>query len=445
MIIKSMQLLNFRCFRELEVPFHEQLTVLVAPNGGGKTTILDAVAHILSAFVGQFDKSQWQTTDDDDIRVVKKEDGSRTSIYPSIIQSQVEAESRVLDCDCVLAGLIARRPDDKPLAIYANSLRDILHSERPNGDLVLPIIAYYGSRRTIRPEQFEVGLDLGSAALMRDEGYTGCLAGKANVNLFRTWYGQAAIAELSVQQKLSKGEPVAPSERQLAARARAVKEAVDHILSGTSAVPRYRLDLFLSMNQVGVLDSEQDVELGLHQLSDGVQCMLSMAGDIAARCAVLNPHFGADAPTRTPGIVLIDEVDLHLHPTWQQRIIPDLQRAFPMVQFIVTTHSPQVLTTVHRESIRILRGQQIHSPSANTYGTESKRSLEEVMETPSRPPNNENTDAIRALYAQINAGQLDDAEEKCRNLMETMGADEPALIEARTIIVNRRWEKELGL
>ncbi len=162
----------------------------------------------------------------------------------------------------------------------------------------------------------------------------------------------------------------------LAERARAVKETVNLILGGVSERPRYWLDLFLSMKQVGVLDSQQGVELGLHQLSDGVQCMLSLSGDLAARCAVLNPQYGPDAPARTPGIVLIDEIDLHLHPAWQQRVLGDLQRAFPMVQFIVTTHSPQVLTTVRREHIRFLTTDgTVTIPEDGTYGAKSSRVL----------------------------------------------------------------------
>ena len=80
-----------------------------------------------------------------------------------------------------------------------------------------------------------------------------------------------------------------------------------------------------------------------------------MAADIAYRMARLNPDLGENVALQTPGVVLIDEVDMHLHPSWQQTVINDLTRAFPLVQFIVTTHSPQLLTSVPPESIRILR------------------------------------------------------------------------------------------
>ncbi len=405
MIIKNIQLFNFRCFRELKMTFHGRLTVLVAPNGGGKTTILDAVASILSVFVGQFDGTERQMNKDDDIRVVKKEDGTRALVVPSTIEATFEIAGETQSWGRTLMATSSQQPDYTPAAEYGKTLLAKLRSEAPNDETLLPVVAYYNSRRTAESQEYKVSLEFGSAALMREQGYADCLTGSANVNLFRTWYGHAALAELSVQQKLGK-QPVSPSEMKLAERARAVKEVVNAVLSGASEKQRYWLDLYLWMKQVGVLDTVQNVELGLNQLSDGVQCMLSMAGDLAARCAVLNPHFGPDAPAKTPGIVLIDEVDLHLHPAWQQRVLEDLQRAFPLVQFIVTTHSPQVLTTVRREHVRLLAADgTVAVPDEGTYGAESSRVLEEVFGVHVRPQSVETVASLREYLAMVEKGK----------------------------------------
>jgi predicted ATP-binding protein involved in virulence len=384
MKLNSLQLKNFRCFRELAMTFDTRMTVIVAPNGGGKSTVLDALAHILSAFLRPFDAAQWLRTDDDEIRVIRKEDGTRAKVFPATLEAEVDVEDQPQTWGRTLLGTPDQQPDYSPAFEYGRRLLDVLRSEQPNGAVMLPVVAYYGSKRTQTPNKLAVELDLGSAALMREQGYADCLTGSVNVNLFRTWYGHAALAELSVQQKLGK-QPVSPSEMKLAERARAVKEVVNRILSGASEAQRYWLDLYLWMNQVGVLDSVQKVELGLNQLSDGVQCMLSMAGDLAARCAVLNPHFGPDAPARTDGVVLIDEVDLHLHPTWQQRVLCDLTRVFPLVQFIVTTHSPQVLTTVKAKNIRVIRGDEAVQPRMNPYAKGSMDALEGIMSVSSAP------------------------------------------------------------
>ncbi len=97
---------------------------------------------------------------------------------------------------------------------------------------------------------------------------------------------------------------------------------------------------------------QQTHALRIEQLSDGYRTTLAMIMDIAARMTEANPHM-AD-PLLSAGVILIDEIELHLHPGWQQRILGDLTRAFPNVQFIVTTHSPQILTTVAPQSIQII-------------------------------------------------------------------------------------------
>jgi predicted ATP-binding protein involved in virulence len=118
--------------------------------------------------------------------------------------------------------------------------------------------------------------------------------------------------------------------------------------------------------------------------------MIGMVADVAYRMVSLNPHLSERAVRETPGIVLIDEVDMHLHPEWQQVVLESLRSALPRVQFIVTTHSPQVLTTVEREKIRVLveRDGQITAeiPLQNAYARESRTALEDIMDVRSRPP-----------------------------------------------------------
>ncbi len=183
--------------------------------------------------------------------------------------------------------------------------------------------------------------------------------------------------------------------------------------------------------------------LELEQLSDGYRNLLALILDFARRLAQANPNW--DNPLEAPGILLIDEIELHLHPQWQQRIIPNLRTVFPNTQLIVTTHSPQVLTTVEREKIAILRDYQLYSASINTYGAESNHVMHAVMQTENRPPDNEVAQQLRDLFNLINHEKLEDALKLHANLQVQLGPDEPALIEALTVIKNREWEKELGL
>lgn len=84
-----------------------------------------------------------------------------------------------------------------------------------------------------------------------------------------------------------------------------------------------------------------------NDLSDGYRNMVAMVADIAYRCAQLNPQMGEDVTVNTKGIILIDELDLHLHPKWQRRVVPDLRKTFPNIQFIITSHSPFIIQSMN--------------------------------------------------------------------------------------------------
>lgn len=183
--------------------------------------------------------------------------------------------------------------------------------------------------------------------------------------------------------------------------------------------------------------------LELEQLSDGYRNLLAIVLDFAHRLAQANPNW--EKPLEAPGVLLIDEIELHLHPKWQQTVIPRLRKVFPNTQLLVTTHSPQVLTTVQKKNIFILKNQKLFSPNIGTYGSESNWVLEEVLQTNRRPPDNENAEQILELFRLINSGALAEASMLMKKLTQSMGATEPALVEAETIIRNREWEKELNL
>ena len=113
--------------------------------------------------------------------------------------------------------------------------------------------------------------------------------------------------------------------------------------------------------------------MSFNMLSDGYQNIIRLAADIAYRAITLNPHLGADAVKETEGVVLIDEIDMHLHPSWQRNIIADLKKTFPRIQFIVTTHSPFIVQSLRAEELINLDGQVSESPFT--------KSIEEIAET----------------------------------------------------------------
>ncbi|WP_052507359.1 AAA family ATPase [Desulfonatronovibrio magnus] len=139
-------------------------------------------------------------------------------------------------------------------------------------------------------------------------------------------------------------------------------------------------DLAVRRNPLRMEVKKNGQALIVNQLSDGEKCLMAMVGDLARRMAIANPNL--DDPLHGKGVVLIDEIDLHLHPKWQRLIVPRLTEAFPNCQFVISTHSPHVLTHVKPENIFLLsldkEGMSAQKP-AESYGKNVDRILEDIM------------------------------------------------------------------
>ena len=153
----------------------------------------------------------------------------------------------------------------------------------------------------------------------------------------------------------------------------------------------------------------------------------------------LNPHLGSNVALETPGIVLIDELDQHLHPAWQMRVLDDLMRAFPKVQFIVTTHSPQVMSAAPPNSVRLLDTAHVAHRVDRLRGRDTNSILEDILGVPSRPPQwKEKLDKLARL---IEDGALDQAEALLAELeKDEFYSDDAAIVGARWEIAMARGD-----
>ena len=170
-------------------------------------------------------------------------------------------------------------------------------------------------------------------------------------------------------------------------------------------------------------------ELNVNQLSDGEKCTLAMVGDLARRIAIANPAL--EDPLAGVGVVLIDEIDLHLHPGWQRHVVSGLEETFPNCQFLVSTHSPQIVSHVAPERIWILErtksGVSASRP-AESFGQTAGRILEDVMRVPERPQ--EIKEQLSSLFKAIQQDELATARQLLSSLTSTLGTD-PELVRAR--------------
>ena len=165
------------------------------------------------------------------------------------------------------------------------------------------------------------------------------------------------------------------------------------------------------------------------ELSDGYHVFTALVADIARRAVMLNEFDGAEAPAKVEGVVLIDEIDLHLHPRWQREALPRLRDVFPKLQLIVTTHSPQVLSSAENRQVRQLIDSRPQEHGVFVEGRDTNAILREYMHTEDRSA--EGTAALRSLHDCIDQGRHEEAVKLYEELLARWGDLDPALIRAK--------------
>lgn len=447
--LNRLKLNNYRCFAEIEIDFHPQLTVLVAPNGCGKTAILDAVAIALGPYVGAFDEATGKHFHANDIRLNRiRETTSNEMEYaiggvsleavgfiPGSISEEIGADDswqRKLSNPTKSKTTIK---DAKNLIDYGKRMQDAIRAGN-TGEL-LPVLAYYGTGRLWQMEKLTQPR---LQATSRSIAYSNCLDSGSSYKTFAEWFRYWNIAASEQRYKAIKNDmPYIPGE--FDQYIESVKNAINACLkpSGWKELA-YSADL-----QELVAVHNDHGELPVAILSDGIRNMIGIVADIAFRATKLNPMLGNRAAQESPGIILIDEVDMHLHPAWQQVVLDTLTEAFPNIQFIVTTHSPQVLTAVPAECIRILADGKVYNSSPGTEGAEASRILKRIFGVDVRPPQNQATKELNEYLDLIYADQW--TSPRTMELRQKLDAryqgEEPALEEADLYIENRKWELEI--
>lgn len=358
MYIKSLSLRNYRCYENIDVEFNPEYTVLVGVNGAGKTTILDALATALGSYIAGFDGIASNGITRDDAHRKMYELGSRVDPeeqYPVEVSAKCMVGEQKISWTRSLHGKDGRThiKDAKQIMDYGMLLQDRVRAG--DKDTILPLIAYYGTGRLyMQKRQKRNAAD--DTRFTRTTGYVDCLDSASNDKLMMRWFKQ--MTEMQIQ------EGVRIPELEV------VKRAMGMCFSGaenTEDIAQFEYKVKTQEIEITYQKNGKKERLPMKMLSDGLKITISMVADIAYRMAVLNPQLLDNILEVTPGIVLIDEVDMHLHPEWQKRIMADLHYIFPKVQFVVTTHSPSVLANVRKEHILLLEDGQIYMPEQATY------------------------------------------------------------------------------
>lgn len=410
--LERIELENFRCFSELVIDFQEKLTVIVAPNGGGKTSVLDAIAIALWPFPCTMQlKDSSPGFDIGDLLRVKSPLGGMQTLSPVSVKSTafITGNDAPLEWQrfrkSAAKGTRTSRSGAAPLQSAASKMwyENVQFTKNESSVIpTYPLFAYYGTGRLWDQARLTFGkLYHNKADTSRESGYEDSLSPKSSYKSFVDWFGRYSN-EAKSEKDSGKPSPHKPAEK-----LQSLTDAVDLLLEPTG----WHSLSWDSVEKRPVAMHPKHGVLPVDFLSDGLRNTIGLTSDIAHRCARINPQFGANAAKLTPGIVLIDEVDMHLHPEWQQVVLKGLTDAFPLIQFIITTHSPQVVSTVHRDNIRMLvqtpSGEwEARIPERNPYSHSNSVALETVMGGHAYPPN-ETVDRLREYQRLVGDDEHD--------------------------------------
>ncbi len=410
MIVTSLKLANVRAIESAEFSFMPGFNLIVGVNGVGKTSVLDALGVCLSAVVKQANglRGRGESVVADDIRVgadaltiecrvriVDREydylvHRPRTSSVPragraGMPREQVsETPQRSEFLGRPPSRVAGRDPNGRPLAVLFSTSRAVPTERAPGKGVaaggVSAAFAEAFSRRELRLGEF--------AAWMR-----------AQQVLQREWTAAG---------------------RSLAA----FEDAVSRFL------PRYD-NLHLGGEEGRQLwINRGPVAIPVRQLSDGERGTLALVLDLTRRLVQANPDL-TDPAADAEAVVLIDEIDLHLHPKWQRQIVHNLQAAFPGCQFIATTHSPQVIGEVEHDRIQIIADGQVYSPT-HSYGVDSSRVLEEVMDADPRAKDVQQL--LTNISTTIGRQSFGRGRELLAELAGRVGENDPEVTRIRTLL-----------
>ena len=406
MKLERVEIENCRAIEKLDLTLDPDLTVLHGANGHGKTSVLGAIAAGLGSIPTLLPEVSGVGFRDTDLR------GQRPLRVMLRTRDGIEWDRRRLGP----RGKASRRE-------LKWAMEKIVAADREEAaPLDLPIVAFYDTDRAVfdaphRRRNFKTEFP-------RYAALEGALSPRPNFREFFKWFYALENEELR-EKKEQRDWDYQLSEL------KAVRKAIERMAPGVSD-PRIKLrPLRFAVSVESEAGKPED--LALDQLSGGYRIVLALAADLARRMAQGNPHL-AD-PLESEAVVLIDEVDLHLHPRWQQRILVDLRQAFPNTQFIVSTHSPQVLTTVPPEQIVELRRDEgrivaERSSSAPTFGAEAGDVLFTVMGVDERPAaeHNEFVKKLNAYMHLVDDGRGQSQKAKAlRKELESLSARDPAL------------------
>lgn len=350
MRIRELEIYNFRGFEELKLKLDPHFNIIVGNNGSGKTAILEALTVAMGSYFLGIRNTDSRHILNKDIHI-KTFEHNEEYVFPVVVRVRGEVQGVSVDWARSLKGR-KNRTTSRGASSIKRIATEAENQVRAGQNVELPLLVYYATGRLFDLAQKNKSTTTKQIS-SRFRAYDRCLEAKSTHNQFQKWF---KAKEISIIQK-----------RQEDLSFNLVKKAIVENVPDCKDL-YYEFDPDKPEGLKMLLEDERI--LSFNALSDGSRNFLAIMADLAHKCVTLNPQLQEEALKETKGIVLIDELDLHLHPEWQRRMIKALKSTFPNLQFVVSTHSPFLIQEAAENELIKLKNNQATIRSANHLSIE---------------------------------------------------------------------------
>lgn len=428
MKLQDITIKGFRGFSNITIPLHKNITVLVGKNGAGKSSVLDCIGHSIK-FLSEHDDQnivRYFEIAESDVNIERAQHSVSliaTFLDPhSCLRIEFKKDMRFpgrLMCNCEQTGL---------LSISKSMIDNEKAAKKIN------VFAYYSPQRSLQNKKPSNTASI-QDIYTRDSVFGRAFEPSIDFATSLLWFDAKDALEARTRGKLQNLEYV---DQELHAARIAICEALDGNIYTNPHMDGTPPKLYIT-------DKNTNADYLVEQLSDGYKTMLALILDLSRRMATAQALYFPGQHTDSlaaPGIVLIDEVELHLHPSWQQSVLPTLTKIFPNIQFIVSTHSPQVVTSVKPECVLILQDGTVVDAPISTYGADTSPVLQEIFGVSPRPTNDA-TEKLRDYLEFIDSGKgTSNQAIALRENLELLMPGDPILATADRMILREERRRE---
>ena len=292
----------------------------------------------------------------------------------------------------------------------------------------IPIMTYYKVDRNAPGVQSKIKAKK-EVIVPQVEAYINAMGSALDYNAFLNWFIEQNNIENQIIKEQQNFNAVNPNLV-------SIRTAINRFFNNFREANYSNFRVGIKKSDVGEISAEQailitknELELKFGQLSDGERSIILLIADIAYRLTLANPS--ANNPLNGSGIVLIDEIEQHLHPAWQRAVVLGLESTFPNIQFIFSTHSPQILSNTKRENIFILENFALLENTPHTYGRDANSILFDIFAVTKRPTHaQQEFDQLYALMEKPD--KLQEAKAKLQIMINKYGVHDTEIVRART-------------